>query len=95
MAPQATLVAGLGNQYSEVPNNLSAGTRIGDTATSLVGFYGATPIVQGSSGATLPTTTSATTSSPWGFATSTQANAIVSMVNGLQAALVAAGIISS
>lgn len=93
--PQATLVTGLGNQYSEVPNNLSAGSRIGDTTSSLVGFWGATPIAQGASGATLPTTTAATTSSPWGFATSTQANAIVTLVNGLQAALVAAGIISS
>lgn len=95
MSPQATLVSGLGNQYSEVPNNLSAGTRIGDTATSLVGFYGATPIAQPSTGATAPTTTAATTSSPWGFATSTQANAIVTLVNGLQTQLIALGIISS
>ena len=95
MCPQATLVAGLGNQYSEVPNNLSAGTRIGDTATSLVGFYGATPIAQPASGGTAVTTTAASTSSPWGFTTSTQANAIVTLVNDLQAVLVSLGLISS
>jgi hypothetical protein len=43
-------------------NNLGGGSPmlIGDSATSLVGFYGATPIVQGSAVTTLATTPTAT-----------------------------------
>jgi hypothetical protein len=93
MCPQATLVST--SDLSQVPNNLSGGVDVGATASSLVGFYGATPIVQPSTGGTAATTTAATTTSPWGFATSTQANAIVTLVNGLQSALVSLGLISS
>ena len=93
MSPQATLVSSA--EVSQVPNNLGSGVQVGESTASLVGFYGATPIAQPSTGATAPTTTAATTSSPWGFATSTQANAIVTLVNGLQTQLIALGIISS
>lgn len=91
--PQASLVSTA--NVSQTPNNLSGGTQMGATASSLEGFYGATPIAQPATGGTAATTTAATTTSPWGFATSTQANAIVTLVNGLQSALVSLGLISS
>lgn len=63
-------------------------------ATSLGGFYGATPIVQPTSAnEAAASATAATTTSPWGFTTSTQANAIVTLVNQLRADLVALGLI--
>ena len=70
------------------------GIQYGRSATDLVGFYGISPIVQPTSASEAAvTTTAATTTSPWGFATSTQANAIVTLVNQLRADLVALGLI--
>jgi hypothetical protein len=70
------------------------GTILGQSATDKISLYGATPIVQRAGAAQAAvTTTAATTTTPWGFSTSTQANAIVTLVNELQAALVALGAI--
>lgn len=72
----------------------SAGTVLGQSATDKIGFYGATPIVQRSGAAQAAVaTTGASNSSPYGFTTAAQADAIVTLVNELRAALVAAGII--
>lgn len=71
------------------------GTTLGqDSTTDKIGFYGATPVVQpsGSSQAAV-STTAATTTTPWGFTTSTQANAIVTLVNKMRADLVTLGLI--
>ena len=64
------------------------------TATGKQGFYGATPIVQ-RTGATQAAvvTTAATSTTPYGFASAAQADAIVTLVNELRAALVALGMI--
>lgn len=70
------------------------GHMIGPASTSLIGFYGvATPVSQrqGAAGAAVGTAIS-TSTSPFGFATSTQANAIVTLVNEIRASLVALGI---
>lgn len=91
--PQASLVSTANT--SQVPNNLGNGTQVGASASSLVGFYGATPVAQPASGGTACTTTAATTTSPWGFATSTQANAVITLANSLQSVLVTLGLISS
>jgi len=70
------------------------GVSVGGATTDLVSFYGVTPIAQRSGSAqTAVTTTAATTSTPFGFSTATQANAIVTLVNELRAALVAIGVI--
>ncbi len=70
------------------------GIDIGAAATSKEGFYGAAPIVQPTSaGEAAVATTAATTTTPFGFSTSTQANAIVTLVNQLRADLVALGLI--
>lgn len=66
---------------------------VGLSATDKIGFYGATPVAQrsGASGAAV-TTTAATSTSPVGFSTNTQADAIVTLVNEIRAALVAVGL---
>lgn len=72
------------------------GTTLGQSASDLVGFYGATPVVQRATAAshtTIATTNAvSTTSAIWGFSTSTQANALIAAVAELQATLVANGL---
>jgi hypothetical protein len=66
----------------------------GQSTSDLVGFYGTTPIAQRSGSAQAAVgTTASTTTTPFGFATSTQADSIVTLVNEIRAALVAVGII--
>lgn len=69
------------------------GIQLGETGEKL-GILGATPVVRrvGADQAAVVTTT-ATNSSPYGYATQAQANAIVTLVNEIRAALVAVGII--
>jgi len=55
---------------------------IGNSSTSLVGMYGATPIVR-QAAVTTVTTTAASSTTPYGYTTSTQADAIVTAVNAL------------
>lgn len=70
------------------------GVELGQSAADLVSFYGATPVVQPSGAAQgAASATAATTTSPWGFSTSTQADAIVALVNKLRLDLVALGLI--
>lgn len=75
----------------------AANFKIGTAATSLVGFYGATPVVQratASSHTTIATTVvvSTTGANMWGFTTSAQGNAVLAAVAEIQATLVAIGI---
>lgn len=58
------------------------------------GFYGTTPIAQRAGAAQAAVTTTASqTTTPYGFSTSTQADAIVTLVNELRASMVALGLI--
>lgn len=68
------------------------GVTLGGATTDLISFYGVTPIVQRSSASqaavattaiTAPATTVGTSTSPWGYAGSTQANAISKAVSDL------------
>lgn len=70
------------------------GTVLGLTSSEAIGFYGATPAARTafSNSAVVTTLAVSTTSNIWGFSTSTQANAIVSMVNEIRAALVTLGL---
>ena len=75
------------------------GTVFGYDSSEKIAFYGGTPQVQATLSAAavdttvaVSTTTGAITS--WGFAGSTQANAIVSLVNELRAELVAIGLLA-
>lgn len=72
---------------------LPGGHIYGATAADLVGFHGATPVAQRSGAAQAAVAaTASTNSSPYGF-TQAQADAIVTLVNEMRAALVAKGII--
>jgi hypothetical protein len=72
--------------------DMSGGGSIGDAATDLVGFFGATPVVRPATTAqsSVPTTaittavsTAATSTAPFGFATAAQADAVRAAVNSL------------
>lgn len=69
------------------------GTVLGQDTADKISFFGKTPIVQrsGSAGAAVTTTASQTTT-PYGYSTSAQADAIVTLVNELRATLVAFGL---
>jgi len=88
---------GVNPTYQYLDNNIGAdGTILGQTSTSKVGFYGTTPVVQptSSSQAAIASTAAVSISaSQWGFSTSTQANAIVTLANRIRADLVTLGII--
>ena len=70
------------------------GTKLGQSATDKVSFYGATPVVQGAV-ITAVATTGATASSPVGFTTTNQANAIVTALNSVITRLNTVGLIAT
>ena len=57
--------------------------QIGASATSLVGFFGATPVVQRTKATAVTTTASTSTTNAYGYSTAAQADAIVTAVNAL------------
>lgn len=71
-----------------------AGLKIGRNTTDKVAFHGTAPAAQraGSAQAAVATT-APTQTSPYGYSTSAQAAAIVTLVNEIRAALVEKGII--
>lgn len=72
----------------------TTGTKIGTGTNQMLAFHNATPVVQRASSAqTAVVTTASTQTTPWGFATQAQADAIVTLVNELRAALVEKGLI--
>jgi hypothetical protein len=74
--------------------SLSTGSVIGLTTGQKFAFHAATPVAQRAGAAQAAVvTTSATQSSPWGFATQAQADALVTLVNELRAAVVEKGLI--
>lgn len=72
---------------------LSDGFSLGQSTSDLISFYGVTPIAQSSGAAQAAVgTTPATSSTPVGYTTTTQANAIVALVNEIRRVLVAYGL---
>lgn len=72
----------------------TAGASFGLNTSSKISFYGVTPVVQRAGAAQAAVgTTAATTTTPWGFGSSTQADAVITLVNEMRAALVALGVI--
>lgn len=70
------------------------GYETGQSPTDLIGFYGTTPIAQRTSAnQAAVTTTAATTTTPFGYSTLAQANALVTLVNEMRTALVNLGLI--
>lgn len=59
-----------------------------------IAFHNATPVIQRANGnQALVTTTPATQTSPWGYASAAQADGIVTLVNELRTSLVEKGLI--
>ncbi len=74
--------------------NATTGTKIATATTQKLGFYNAAPIVQRSGAAQAAVaTTASTNASPYGYTTSAQADAIITLVNELRAWAVAQGFI--
>jgi hypothetical protein len=57
--------------------------QIGDSSSSLVAFYGATPVVQRTSAVSVTTTASTSTTNAYGYSTAAQADAIVTAINAI------------
>ena len=72
----------------------TTGTKIGTATSQKIGFHNATPVVQrvGAAQAAVGTT-AATQTTPFGYTTAAQADAIVTLVNEIRAALVEKGLI--
>lgn len=70
------------------------GVRLGQSATDLVGFHGATPSDQRAFTANV-STSAPTQTSPFGFATSAQPIALLALVNEIKALLVEKGLMAS
>jgi hypothetical protein len=76
-------------------NKSPDGTVVGQSTSDLVAFHGSTPVDQRSGAAQAAVaTTGVTQSSPYGFATAAQGDAVVALVNEIRAALVEKGLIA-
>ncbi len=72
----------------------SVGSLIGQFTNDKFAFHGAIPVIQRASAAqAVVATTAATNTTPYGFTTAAQADAIVTLVNELRAAIVQKGLI--
>lgn len=70
------------------------GTVLGQSSTDKIAFHNATPAVMRSGAAQAAVaTTGATNTTPYGFTTAAQADAIVTLLNEIRAALVEKGLI--
>ncbi len=59
------------------------GTRLGQSSSSLISAYGATPCDQPANVTSVTTTAATSTTNAYGYSTSTQADAIVTAVNAI------------
>ena len=75
-------------------SNSPDGTSLGLNSTEKISFYGASPAARTalSNAAVATTLAISTTTTQWAYSTSTQANALVALVNELRAKLVALGL---
>ena len=72
------------------------GTTMGQSTSDKIGFYGVTPVAQSTSAnnQVAAGTTASTTTSPAGYATTTQATAIAVLVDQMRTALVNLGLMA-
>lgn len=74
--------------------NATTGTKIATATSQKLGFWNAAPIIQPvGAGQAAVVTTASTQTTPFGYTTAAQADAIVTLVNQLRSDLVAAGLI--
>lgn len=71
------------------------GVSLGRSSSDKIAFFGGTPTSRISGGTAAATTAAVSISATqWGFSTSTQANAIVTLVNNLRSQLVTMGLLT-
>jgi hypothetical protein len=83
----------MGTDYRYIDQGTDDGEIFGKSATSLISVFGATPADQAAH-ITSVSTAAATTSTPYGYAASTQADAIVTAVNAVLVALEDFGVLA-
>jgi hypothetical protein len=76
----------------ELSDGNPSGTRLGQSATDLVGFWGTAPSAQRTSSAQAALTLTTATTGGYGFTTTTGFSALVAQVNEIAAMLTAAGL---
>lgn len=75
--------------------NPADGIVLGNSTSDKISFYGVAPVAQRSGAVQAAvTTTAATTTTPFGFSTSTQANGVVTLLNEIRATLVQNGMMA-
>lgn len=83
---------GVNPTYRYLDDGAPDGTILGQTSQALVGFWGKVPQVQLGAVTTVTTTAAVSHSSNWGYATSVQADAIVTAVNTIISRVSSVGI---
>lgn len=78
----------------QVSDGRPEGAILGQSASDLVSFHGSSPCDQSPVGAAV-TTTASTTTTPAGYATTTQADGIVTAVNAILVCLKEKGLMAS
>ena len=82
-------------EYEQVTYNSPDGAQICKTSSDLVGFWGATPIVRGTSTvANISTTAFASTAGIYGFATSTEGLQVTAALSTIIVQLKAVGLLA-
>ena len=82
-------------EYEQVTYNSPDGAQICKTSSDLVGFWGATPIVRGTSTvANISTTAFASTAGIYGFATSTEGLQVTAALSTIIVHLKAVGLLA-
>ena len=81
--------------YQFLDASFADGTVFGQTSSSIIGFWGSVTNQRPATITQLQTTASTSTSSAYGFTTSSQPEAIATAVNAIIVALIAMGLISA
>ncbi len=81
--------------YEQVTYNSPTGAMIGKSATEKVSFYGAIPVVQAATIATVTTTGATSTTNAYAYTTAAQADAIVTSLNSVVTALINLGVVAA
>jgi len=76
----------------ELSDGNPSGTRLGQSATDLIGFWGTSPSAQRTSSSQAALTLTTATTGGYGFTTTTGFSALVAQVNEIAATLTAAGL---
>lgn len=90
----AIVTTGITTSVANIITDTTTGTQIATATAQKIAFHGSTPVIQRVGAAQAAVVTTASTQTvPFGYATAGQADAIVTLVNELRAAMVEKGLI--